>query len=245
MMSLFTRATHFIILITAALLTVGIAACDGDGDETPEAPSPASDATPTVTAETDETPEQAAQPTPTEPTAPATVVQRYEPPAALPDPSSLPSADCWTSSGSTGRADAFRCRTEDSLIYDPCFLDEETMVLACPDDPRDGSTTFYARWGGDSGDPDQVRGEATGPERAWFLVLDAPDSPACRFLTGATMVLPGGARMDFDCAGPCSSPGPAGAEDLAVSCYPGTEPGWSEEEMLAVETVYTVAEAWY
>lgn len=244
-MDTITRAARLIIVVMAAALTVAIAACDGDGGEAPESPSPAAGVTPTVTAEAGETPEQAAQPTPTEPMTPATVVQRYEPPSSLPDPSNLPSADCWTASVSSGRADAFRCSTEDSLIYDPCFLDVETMVLACPGDPRDEGTTVFARWGGESGDPDEVRGEATWPERPWFLVLDAPGSPACRSLTGATIVLPGEARMAFDCAGPCTSPDPANGEDLAVTCYPGAEPDWSEEEMLSVETPYTVAEAWY
>lgn len=241
-------STGFIILaVTAVALTIGIAACDGDGDESPQAMSPAVGVTPTATEEAAETP----KPTPTPTTLPETVepsttaVRRYELPAALPDPASLPVVDCWFSSVSTGRTDAFRCMTEDSFIHDPCFLDMDTMVLACPDDPRDDSTTFFAAWGGESGNPDEVRGEATEPERLWFLVVDAPGDPTCRFLTGATMVLPGDARMDFDCAGPCTSPEPADGEDLVISCYPGVEQDWAEEEMLSVETQYTIAEAWY
>jgi hypothetical protein len=237
------RLASLIAVLAATTLTVGLMACDGDGAEAPEAPSPAAVVTPTVTAEAGETPGQAAQPTPAEPTTPATVVQRYEPPSSLPDASNLPSADCGTSSISSGRADAFRC-SSGARNYDPCFLDVESMVLACPDDPRHDSMTFYARWGGESGDPSDVRGPA-GPDRPWFLVLDAQGSPACRFQTGATILLPGEARMDFDCAGPCTSPEPANADDLAVTCYPGTEPDWSEEEMLSVETQYSVAEAWY
>ncbi len=231
-------------LLAAAALTVGMVACDGDGDEAPETSSPAVGVTATITPEVSETPEQTAQPTPTEPTTPGTVVQRYESPSSLPDAATIPSADCWTSSPLTGRADAFKCGP-DGLIYDPCFLNTDETILACPGDPRDDSTTFYARWAGQSGDPNEVRGGATEPERPWFLVLDAPGDPACKFLTGATMVLPGEARMDFDCDGPCASPDLANGEDLAISCYPGAEPDWTEEEMLSVETQYSVAEAWY
>jgi hypothetical protein len=247
MMNISTRAAQIIILVMAAALTIAIMGCDGDGDEAPEAASPTGEVTATITAEAKVTPEPSPSPTPTpeveEPS--ATVVQRYELPAALRDPAGLPAVDCWFSSISTGRADAFRCMTEDSFIYDPCFLDMDTMVLACPDDPRDDSTTFFAGWGGESGDPDEVSAAAAEPERAWFLVLDAPGGPTCRFLTGATMVLPGDARMDFDCAGPCTSPEPADGEDLAISCYPGVDPDWTEEEMLSVETQHTVTEAWY
>lgn len=246
-MNILTKAAQIVIVVMAAALTMAIMGCDEDGGEAPEAASLTSEVTATVTAESQVTAEPTPSPTPAPDVeeTPATVIQRYELLSPLPDAASLPSVDCWISSISTGRADAFRCMTRESFIYDPCFLDTETMVLACPVDPRYDSTTFYARWGGESGDPDEVRSEVTEAERPWFLVLHAPDSPACKFLTGATMVLPGEARMDFDCAGPCASPEPADGEDLTISCYPGVQQDWSEEEMLSVETQYTVTEAWY
>ncbi len=178
------------------------------------------------------------------PLATGTVIHRYEPPATFPDPSTLPTWDlCGGPSISTGRADSYRCGATD-----PCFLvsvEREGTIVACPLDPRDESTTLFAR-------VEEVKTSPTpdlGEERPWFLVLDAPASPACRFVTGATFFLPRGSqRADFECSGSpdwCVSPESPGSADLMTYCYPGVRPNWSEEQMRAVETACSVSEAWY
>jgi hypothetical protein len=220
-----------LIPLTVLALTV---ACD-DGEE---APSPA--ASPQATPTSEASPTASPSPAP-----PATAMHRYEAPAIFPDPATLPEADCWTGSSSTLRADGFRCSLGD-IIHDPCFLSSEAMILACPDDPRDESTTIFAQWGGEE-DPADVRGPA-GEESPWFLVLDAPGNPVCHLITGATGGLPGGRRADFACSGGidwCAFPERTGSGDLVVYCYPGVRPEWSEEEMLAVEVADAVSEAWY
>jgi hypothetical protein len=220
-----------LIPLTVLALTV---ACD-DGEE---APSPA--ASPQATPTFEASPTASPSPAP-----PATAMHRYEAPAIFPDPATLPEADCWTGSSSTLRADGFRCSLGD-IIHDPCFLSSEAMILACPDDPRDESTTIFAQWGGEE-DPADVRGPA-GEESPWFLVLDAPGNPVCHLITGATGGLPGGRRADFACSGGidwCAFPERTGSGDLVVYCYPGVRPEWSEEEMLAVEVAHAVSEAWY
>ena len=240
----------FLVLLLVAALAL---ACEEEEEEAAVAtPSPAITVTATPQAtpsgEATPTPEAtpAPEPTPSPSPAPAaTATHRYEPPDEFPDPGTLPVVDCWTGSSSTLRADGFRCSLDD-MIHDPCFLSTEAMILACPDDPRDESTTMLARWGGED-DPADVRGPA-GEESPWFLVLDAPGNPLCHLVTGATGGLPGGRRADFLCSGGidwCAFPEPTESGDLVVDCYPGVGAGWSEEEMLAVEMAYTVSEAWY
>jgi len=99
-----------------------------------------------------------------------TIVHRYEFPEQFPDVGRLPVANCWVGSLSSQRPDAFRCMW-DSGIMDPCFLNGEAMILACPGDPRDEGTTSFVRWGG--GDPSEVAWPAGKVEQPWFLVLDA------------------------------------------------------------------------
>ena len=232
---------RIVLLLVALVVPILALACEEKKEEAAVAtPSPA--ITVTATPQATPTPESTPSPSPT-PT--GTAMHRYEPPATFPDPATLPVVDCWTGSLSTLRADGFRCSLGD-MIHDPCFLSIEAMILACPDDPRDQSTTIFARWGGEK-DPAEVRGPA-GEESPWFLVLDAPANPLCHLVTGATGGLPGGRRADFACSGGidwCASPEPTGSGDLVVYCYPGVRPDWSEEEMLAVEVAYTVSEAWY
>ena len=245
---------RIVLLLVALVVTTLALACEEEKEEPPTA-SPAAAATveaspvatPEATPELTPTPEATPTPEPTpspSPTPTATAMHRYEPPDELPDPATLPVIDCWTGSLSTLRADGFRCSLGD-MIHDPCFLSTEAMILACPDDPRDESTTIFARWGGEE-DPADVRGPA-GEEYPWFLVLDAPGNPLCNLVTGVTGTLPGGRRADFFCSGGiwCVSPEPTGSGDLVVDCYPGVDAGWTEEEMLAVEIAYTVSEAWY
>jgi hypothetical protein len=242
-------AAFLVPLLVAALAL----ACEGKEEETGIAtPSPAITVTATPQAtpsgEATSTPEATPTPEPTpspSPTPTATAMYRYEPPVTFPDSATLPVVDCWTGSLSTLRADAFRCSLGD-IIHDPCLLSTEEMILACPDDPRDESTTIFAQWGGEE-DPADVRGP-TGEESPWFLVVDAPGKPLCHLVTGATGMLPGGRRADFACSGGidwCASPEPTASGDLVVYCYPGVGPDWTEEEMLAVEITYTVSEAWY
>jgi len=244
---------RIVLLLVALVVTILGLACEEEQEEAAvAAPSPSITVTasPQATPSGEATPTHEATPTPEltpspSPTLAATAIHRYEPPATFPDPATLPAADCWTGSLSTLRADGFRCSL-DNMIHDPCFLSTEAMILACPDDPRDETTTIFARWGGEE-DPADVRGPA-GEEFPWFLVLDAPGNPLCHLVTGATAELPGGRRADFACSGGidwCVSPEPTGSGDLVVDCYPGVGPDWSEEEMLAVEIAYTVSEAWY
>jgi hypothetical protein len=229
---------RWLVILFLALALLATAVACGEEKEKEEAPTASPAATATVEASPVATPSPPSTPT-------ATAMYRYELPATFPDPATLPAADCWTGSVATLRADGFRCSL-DSMIHDPCFLSTEAMILACPDDPRDESTTIFARWGGET-NPADVRGPA-GEGSFWFLVLDAPGSPLCHLVTGATGGLAGGRRADFACSGGidwCASPEPTGSGDLVAYCYPGVQPGWSEEQMLAVETTYTVSEAWY
>lgn len=108
--------------------------------------------------------------------------------------------NCWTTSHSSTRSDAFRCSTG-SLIYDPCFRDNftsvDTSIVECPASPYEQPNRYIA-------DRDDLINENEG-EKAhsdniesvpWHIVLD--NGVECSFLNGAT-ISTADRRVDYGC----------------------------------------------
>ncbi|MBF0531023.1 MAG: hypothetical protein HQK55_17505 [Deltaproteobacteria bacterium] len=118
---------------------------------------------------------------------PATQVIKFIPKV----PATEQKGDCWTSSASIDRADAWRCRVQNS-IYDPCFIGRDGKTVVCDAEPPDEKDAFRLRLTA----PLPKSTGSKEPKGAWLLQLT--DGTMCRFVTGAT----GGIndqRMNYFC----------------------------------------------
>lgn len=101
-------------------------------------------------------------------------------PQSIPDASAVGS--CFTNAIGLGRADAWRCITEDNALYDPCFeVDGNEAngdpVIVCGTDPLTGQEGFVLELTEPLPTPDP------GPEsHVWLVQLS--DSTVCGLMTG-------------------------------------------------------------
>ena len=90
---------------------------------------------------------------------------------------------CFTNAIGLGRADAWRCITEDSQIYDPCFQMDDAPTIVCGVDPISGENGFVLELTEPLPAPDP--GEQAMP---WLVQLG--DGTVCGLMGGT---VPGGA----------------------------------------------------
>ena len=110
------------------------------------------------------------------------------------DTESLSTIECWNGSLSVPRADAYRCMTDDHIIYDPCFsVPLESGFVSCPEDPKSGDVFFKTDTTYAENKNDDFGKE---PSHPWFIKLR--DNSECRMITGVTYGIANN-RMDYSC----------------------------------------------
>ena len=92
-----------------------------------------------------------------------------------------------------GRADAWRCTTEDSLVYDPCFEASDTGAIVCGTDPIMGEEGFVLELSEPLPEPDP--GPIPG---AWLVQLG--DGTICGLLTLGTIPSSDNWMAPYGCA---------------------------------------------
>jgi len=103
-----------------------------------------------------------------------TVVMTYVPTVI---PTATQKGSCFANAIGLGRADAWRCTTDDNAIHDPCFQVDATPTIVCGADPITGEEGFVLELTEPlpAADP----GTATG---AWIVQL--ADGTICSLSTG-------------------------------------------------------------
>lgn len=103
-------------------------------------------------------------------------------------------ADCWVTSLSSNRSDAFRCSV-DNRIYDPCFENAtgEGGFIVCPGEPHEKNLESFRI----ISRPEYNSEVDKGASVPWYIILK--NNQACRFLTGATTVV-ADRRLDYGCS---------------------------------------------
>lgn len=98
-------------------------------------------------------------------------------------PTATESGSCFTNAIGLGRADAWRCTTEDNQIHDPCFQVDDTPTIVCDADPVTGAEGFVLEL------TEPLPAVDTGStSEAWMIQLEA--GTVCGLMTGT---IPGGA----------------------------------------------------
>jgi hypothetical protein len=98
-------------------------------------------------------------------------------------PTATESGSCFTNAIGLGRADAWRCTTEDNQIHDPCFQVDDTPTLVCDADPVTGAEGFVLELTAPL--PAVDTGSMSEP---WMIQLEG--GTVCGLMTGT---IPGGA----------------------------------------------------
>jgi len=106
-------------------------------------------------------------------------------------PTETLSGSCWTNAIGLGRANAYRCTTEDNAIYDPCFVVGDQPTVICNSNPATGDTGFVLTLTEPLPTPDV--GDVTKP---WIIELS--DGLQCGLLTG-TIVGVGERTASYGC----------------------------------------------
>jgi len=103
-----------------------------------------------------------------------TLVMTYVPSLV---PEATQKGSCFANAIGLGRADAWRCTTDDNAIHDPCFQVDDTPTVVCGADPITGEEGFVLELTEPLPAPDP--GTATG---AWIVQLG--DGTICSLSTG-------------------------------------------------------------
>jgi hypothetical protein len=99
---------------------------------------------------------------------------------------------CFTNAIGLGRADAWRCTTEDNQIHDPCFEIDDAPTVVCGADPVTGESGFVLELSAPLPAPDPGQ-----PTSVWQVQLG--DGTVCGLLTG-TVPAAGDQVAPYGCA---------------------------------------------
>ncbi len=107
--------------------------------------------------------------------------------------SDLKKADCWITSLSSNRSDAFRCSVGNG-IYDPCFEDPigDESIISCPSEPYEEDPMMFKMISRPHFDKETEKTDAV----PWYIILK--NKQTCRFITGATTTI-ANRRLDYGC----------------------------------------------
>jgi len=122
--------------------------------------------------------------------------------------------NCWTSSLTTDRSDAWRCMRGNEIL-DPCFQGKpHATVVACSENPFSNHVTLLTLKKPLPGGSDSTTRMLQPEGQPWALQL--VDGERCYFVSGATDVA-GGMRMNSECKG-----------DNWIAGFPNrSKPAWS------------------
>jgi basic membrane protein A len=110
----------------------------------------------------------------------------------VPDvPTETQAGACFTSASGLQREDAYRCSTEDGMIYDPCFVVDEAPTVVCGANPVTGAAGFVLELTEPLPEPDL--GALSQP---WLVELE--DGTVCGLSTGTAPVIDD-VRADYAC----------------------------------------------
>jgi basic membrane protein A len=110
----------------------------------------------------------------------------------VPDvPGQTQAGSCFTSASGLQREDAYRCSTEDSMIYDPCFVVDDAPTVVCGSNPATGAAGFMLELTEPLPEPDL--GVLSQP---WLVELE--DGTLCGLSTGTAPVIDD-VRADYAC----------------------------------------------
>jgi len=98
---------------------------------------------------------------------------------------------CFTSASGLQREDAYRCSTEDGMIYDPCFVVDDAPTVVCGADPITGAAGFVLELTEPLPEPEL--GTLSQP---WLVELQ--DGTVCGLSTGTAPVIDD-VRADYAC----------------------------------------------
>ena len=184
--------------MTAAIVVLAVMVIQDDAS-TPPTPTPTATTTPTATS----LPTTTNTPVPTR--ASSTTLFRY----AAPQVESVTlSGECFASSFTSQRSDAWRCSTN-SVLDDPCFPALASSTVVCPNDPRTSADDVVFR---NDGDRPVSSFAAVTP---WFIVLESGDT--CMKLSTRQVQSSSAGLSVFGC-------GPGGL--LCTESQPG-QPYWT------------------
>jgi len=110
----------------------------------------------------------------------------------VPDvPAETQAGACFTSASGLQREDAYRCTTDDGMIYDPCFVVDEAPTVVCGANPATGEAGFVLELTEPLPEPDL--GALFNP---WLVELE--DGTMCGLSTGTAPVIDD-VRADYAC----------------------------------------------
>ncbi len=110
----------------------------------------------------------------------------------VPDvPGETQSGSCFTNASGLQREDAYRCMTEDSQIFDPCFVVDEAPTVVCGANPATGEAGFALELTEPLPEP-----ELGALSQPWLVELE--DGAICGLSTGTAPVIDD-VRADYAC----------------------------------------------